>query len=62
MIGPKGKISRSRSRMKTASAWKVATPTLGKCSKCGEPKASHRACKTCGSYKRQTVLNVEEKK
>ncbi|MCL1935881.1 MAG: 50S ribosomal protein L32 [Defluviitaleaceae bacterium] len=58
MIGPKGKVSRSRSRMKTASAWKVAVPTLSSCSKCGELKPPHVACKSCGSYKKQTVLNI----
>ena len=45
-IGPKGKISRSRSRMKTASAWRVATPTMSTCNKCGELKVPHRACKS----------------
>jgi len=59
MIGPKGKVSRSRSRMKTASAWRVATPTLAKCDRCGELRAPHRACKACGTYKRQNVLDVE---
>ena len=59
MIGPKGKVSRSRSRMKTASAWKVKSPTLSSCSKCGEYKPPHVACKACGTYKRQTVLNVQ---
>lgn len=59
MIGPKGKVSRSRSRMKTASAWRVKTPTLSSCNKCGEYKVPHVACKSCGSYKRQTVINVE---
>lgn len=58
MIGPKGKISRSRSRMKTASAWRVASPTLSACSKCGEPKIPHRACRSCGSYKKQHVIDV----
>lgn len=59
MIGPKGKISRSRGRMKRAQAWKIATPTLSKCSKCGELMVPHRVCKACGSYKKQTVINAE---
>ncbi|MCL2610090.1 MAG: 50S ribosomal protein L32 [Defluviitaleaceae bacterium] len=55
-IGPKGKISRSRSRMKTASAWRVATPTMSTCNKCGELKVPHRACKSCLSYKKQSIF------
>ena len=59
MISPKGKISRSRGRMKTASAWRVATPTLSKCDRCGELRAPHRVCKACGTYKKQQVIEVE---
>ncbi|MCL1995723.1 MAG: 50S ribosomal protein L32 [Defluviitaleaceae bacterium] len=58
MIGPKGKISRSRSRMKTASAWRVKNPTLSICDKCGEYRPPHRTCKSCGSYKKQSVFDV----
>ena len=60
MIGPKGKVSRSRSRMKTASAWRVKSPSLSSCDKCGEYRAPHRACKACGSYKKQTILEVAD--
>lgn len=59
MIGPKGKISRSRGRMKRAQAWKISTPTLSSCSKCGELMVPHRVCKACGSYKKQTVISAE---
>ena len=58
-IGPKGKVSRSRSKMKTASAYKIPSITLGACSKCGEPKVPHRACKACGSYKKQSVMAID---
>ena len=59
MIGPKGKISRSRGRMRRAQSWRISTPNLVSCSKCGEFMVPHRVCKACGSYKKQTVINVE---
>ena len=59
-IGPKGKISKSRGRMRRASSWKISMPNLVKCSKCGELMVPHRVCKACGSYKKQTVLSVEK--
>ena len=58
-IGPKGKISKSRGRMRRAQSWKISTPNLVKCSKCGELMVPHRVCKACGSYKKQTVLSVD---
>jgi len=58
-IGPKGKISKSRGRMRRAQSWKISTPNLVKCSKCGELMVPHRVCKACGSYNKQTVINVE---
>ncbi|MDR2899204.1 MAG: 50S ribosomal protein L32 [Clostridiales bacterium] len=58
-IGPKGKISKSRGRMRRASSWKIAMPNLVKCSKCGELMVPHMVCKACGSYKKQSVLEVK---
>lgn len=57
-IGPKGKVSRSRGRMKRASSWRISSSTLVSCSKCGEFMVPHRVCKSCGSYKKQTVIDV----
>ena len=59
MIGPKQKISRSRGKMKTASAWRVDSPTLSKCSRCGELKIPHRACAGCGTYRGKTVISTD---
>jgi len=59
MIGPKGKISRSRGRMRRANSWKISTPNLVSCGKCGELMVPHRVCKACGSYKKQTIIEVQ---
>jgi large subunit ribosomal protein L32 len=36
----------------------VKVPTITTCPECGEPKASHRVCLKCGSYKGQKVVDV----
>lgn len=58
-IGPKGKISKSKGKMRRAHSWRISTPTLVKCSKCQELMIPHRVCRSCGSYKKQTVVNVD---
>ncbi|MCL2564745.1 MAG: 50S ribosomal protein L32 [Defluviitaleaceae bacterium] len=58
-IGPKGKVSKSRGRMRRAHSWQISTPTLVKCSKCQELMVPHRACRACGAYKKQTVINMD---
>jgi large subunit ribosomal protein L32 len=39
---------------------KAAMPTLHPCPKCGDPKIPHRVCPTCGTYRGEQVLEVEE--
>ncbi len=58
-ICPKGKMSKSKRDKRKAQSWKIATPTLVACSKCGELTRPHRACRACGSYNKRTVLNVD---
>ncbi|MBE6011236.1 50S ribosomal protein L32 [Anaeropeptidivorans aminofermentans] len=58
-IGPKGKVSKSRGRMRRAQSWKITAPNLVKCSKCGELMVAHKVCKACGSYNKQAVLKVD---
>lgn len=60
MICPKGRVSKSRRGMRRAQSWKIASPNLVKCSKCGELTVSHRVCKACGSYNKKEVIKVEE--
>ena len=39
----------------------VKVPNVNSCPDCGEPKASHRVCMKCGSYKGQKVVVIPEK-
>ena len=59
MAVPKGKISKARRDKRKAQSWKIPMPNLVKCSKCGELALMHRVCKSCGAYKKQTVLKVD---
>jgi large subunit ribosomal protein L32 len=36
----------------------VKVPNITTCPDCGEPKASHRVCMKCGSYKGVKVVEV----
>lgn len=58
-ICPKGKISKSRRDMRRAQSWKIATPDLVVCSKCGELMRTHRMCKSCGSYNKKEIKKVD---
>ena len=58
-ISPKNKHSKSRRDMKHAQ-WKMAAPTLVKCSKCGALMRPHTVCKACGSYNKREIIKVGE--
>ena len=58
-IGPKGKVSKAR-RDKRKATWKLSTPSLAKCSKCGALIMPHRMCKNCGTYNKRQVVQVAE--
>jgi large subunit ribosomal protein L32 len=38
----------------------VKVPNVTTCPDCGEPKASHRVCLKCGSYRGAKVVVVKE--
>ena len=59
MAVPKGKISKARKHSRKAN-WKMANPTLVKCSKCGALMVPHRVCKACGSYNKKEIIQVED--
>ena len=44
MAVPKGRVSKSKRDKRKAQSWKIATPNLVKCSKCGELMAPHQVC------------------
>jgi large subunit ribosomal protein L32 len=59
MAVPKGKVSKQR-RRKRRGAQKAEMPSVNRCPKCGDPKVPHRVCPSCGSYKGEQVIEVEE--
>ena len=59
MAVPKKKVSKQR-RRKRRGAQKAELPTVQKCPKCGDPRIPHRVCPTCGTYKGEQVVEVEE--
>ena len=58
MATPKGKISKSRGRMRRAN-WKLSMPGITKCPKCGAIILSHRVCKNCGTYAGKEYISKE---
>jgi large subunit ribosomal protein L32 len=59
MAVPKRKTSKAR-RDKRRSHDHLATPAASTCPQCGAPKAPHRVCATCGTYKGRTILEVDD--
>ncbi|NLJ91144.1 MAG: 50S ribosomal protein L32 [Clostridiales bacterium] len=57
-IGPKNKSSKSR-RDKRRANWKMKAPNLVECSKCGALSVPHRVCKSCGSYNKREIVDVD---
>ena len=58
MAVPKRKTSKSR-RDKRRTHIKVTAAVAHECPECGEPKQSHRACPSCGTYKGRAVIETE---
>jgi large subunit ribosomal protein L32 len=59
MAVPKKRVSKQRKR-KRRGAHKAEVPGLSRCPKCGDSKLPHRVCPSCGTYKGQQVLEVEQ--
>ena len=60
MAVPKGKVSKSRGRMRRAN-WKLTAPAIVKCPRCQQMMLSHRICKHCGYYDGKQVIDVTAK-
>ncbi len=58
-ICPKNKSSKGHRDQRRAN-WKMAKPTLVKCSHCGALMEPHKVCKTCGYYQNKSVVAVED--
>lgn len=57
-ICPKGKMSKSKRDKRRAQSWKISSPTLITCDKCGELRLRHKVCKACGCYGKRTIIEV----
>lgn len=62
MAVPKRKVSKARRDKRRSSHWKLKTPSIVACSKCGAYHLPHRVCKACGTYNGREVLKVTESK
>ena len=59
MIVPKRRTSRSK-RNKRRSHHALSAPPQSTCPSCGSPKAPHRVCGNCGTYRDRTVVETDE--
>ena len=59
MAVPKKKTSKSKRDMRRAHDGLTA-PGISTCSNCGEPKAPHHVCGSCGFYKGKEVVSKDE--
>ena len=59
MAVPKGKVSKARRDKRRSSHWKLETPGIVTCPKCGAYRLPHRMCKSCMSYNGHEFGKVE---
>lgn len=59
MAVPKRRQSKQRQRKRRTHV-KATMPALRNCPQCGDPGIPHRVCSSCGYYRREQVLEVEE--
>jgi len=59
MAVPKKKMSKSKSRSRRASAWRVGPTARSACPRCGATKRPHRACGTCGFYGGRQAIEID---
>ena len=50
MAVPKSKVSKQRRNKRRSSVWKLETPSLNVCPKCGAARLPHRVCAKSMSY------------
>ena len=58
MAVPKKRQSKQRKR-KRRTHYKATATTTQSCPRCGDHKAPHRVCPSCGYYRGEAVLVVE---
>ncbi len=59
MAVPKRRTSKSK-RNKRRSHDAIGVPARSTCPQCREPKAPHRVCANCGTYRGREVIRTEE--
>ena len=59
MAVPKQKTSKSR-RDKRRTHDSLTAPARSVCPQCREPKAPHRLCSKCGSYRGREIVKTDE--
>ena len=59
MAVPKKKVSKQRKR-KRRGHHKAPDPSVAACPNCGDPKLPHRVCPTCGTYRGEQVIEVDD--
>ena len=60
MAVPARRVSSTRRDKRRSNVWKMEAPALQKCPQCGEFKATHRVCGSCGYYNGRQVISVED--
>ena len=58
MAVPKKKTSKSKTRSRRASAWRLIAPPRSLCPRCGNAKTPHTVCPSCGWYRDRVVVYV----
>ncbi|MEL6309191.1 MAG: 50S ribosomal protein L32 [Chloroflexota bacterium] len=56
---PKRKVSKSRRNRRRAHD-SLSLNHLVVCESCGEYHVAHRVCKKCGSYRGETIIDVDD--
>ena len=59
MAVPKRRQSKQRQRKRRTHV-KAEMPAFNKCPQCGDPHVPHRVCQSCGYYRGEQRLEVEE--
>ena len=58
MAVPKKKKSKSKTRSRRASNWKIGVVARSNCPRCEAAKVPHTVCPSCGWYKGRQAIDV----
>lgn len=59
MAVPKSKVSKQRRNKRRSSVWKLKSPSVATCPKCGAYRLPHRMCRSCMSYNGRDFTKAE---